>query len=385
MCPFCGSNIDKACLGRLGLTPEELHLVAEHARDGTLKDMLTVAEIALRRLDPEKMSTEFQVNNAMSNLREVSNTSLKTFIKETTDFIGLLCQGKETDKIRIIKEYEQKYQPVVESLQREILNRSKDIEKIERSNQMQYSELNQSIKEIKEKIIGTGIGNVSEMVTIRELKELVPSDSFSEARATKGGTDIIATVKENTTVRGTITISNKCTQKWESQFLSQINRDMKDDGSRFGILVTKAFPREALSSKAWIVDIEEGKTVILVKPEYASVCYFGLREALIYWFETRKMLKRKEEEFDESQKTFKALMIWINGEEFEESIRHIDNAKKATDETRNQVALMRNYINTQLDKVTKFQSSIEQNLIHVKSLVGKLREPLKSGSSEIFS
>ena len=81
---------------------------------------------------------------------------------------------------------------------------------------MQYSDLNQSIKEIKEKIVGTGIGNVSEMVTLRELKQMVPTDEFSEARASKGGTDILATVKENGTTYGTITISNKCTQKWES-------------------------------------------------------------------------------------------------------------------------------------------------------------------------
>lgn len=384
-CPFCGSNIEAASLGRLGLSVNELHLVAKHARDGTLKDVLTVAEIALRRLDPEKMSTEFQVNEAMSKLREVSDSTIKAFMKETTDFISAICQGKEADKIRLVKEYEQKYQPMIEALQKDILNRSKDIERIERSNQMQYSELNQGIKEIKEKIIGTGIGNVSEMVTIRELKEVVPTDSFSEARATKGGTDIIAVVKENATVCGTITISNKCTQKWESQFLSQINRDMKDDGSRFGILVTKAFPREALSSKAWVVDVEEGKTVILVKPEYASVCYFGMREALIHWFETRKILKRKEEESDESDKTFKALMMWINGEEFEDAIRHIDDAKKATEETRNQVVLMRNYINIQLEKVTKFQNSIEHNLMYTKGLVGKLRELLNSGSPEIFT
>ena len=344
--------------------------------------MLMVAEIAMRRLDPEKMSTEFQVDNAMSKLREVSNTNIKTFIKETTEFIGIICQGNEVDKIRIMKEYEQKYQPVLESLQKEILNRTKEIEKIEKDNQMHYTELNQSIKEIKEKIVGTGIGNVSEMVTIRELKEVVPNDRFSEARASKGGTDILAVVKENTTICGTITVSNKCTQKWESQFLSQINRDMKDDGSRFGMLVTKSFPREALSSKAWVVDAEEGKTVILVKPEYASVCYFGLREALIYWFETRKILRGKEEESDESQKTFKALTAWISGEEFEESIRRIDDAKKATEGTRNQLALMRNYVNTQIDKANKFQNLIEQNLIHVKSLIGKLRELLNNGSSD---
>jgi translation elongation factor EF-4 len=111
-----------------------------------------------------------------------------------------------------------------------------------------------------------------------------------------------------------------------------------------------------------------------------------MREALIHWCETRKILKRKEEEeSDESNRIFKALMVWINGEEFEDAIRHIDDAKKAAQETRNQVVLMRNYINTQLEKVTKFQNSIDHNLICTRSIVGKLREFLNSGSPKIFT
>lgn len=41
--------------------------------------------------------------------------------------------------------------------------------------------------------------------------------------------------------------------------------------------------------------------------------------------------------------------------EFEESIRHIDDAKKAAEGTRSQLVLMRNYINTQVDKVSKLK------------------------------
>lgn len=66
-------------------------------------------------------------------------------------------------------------------------------------------------------------------------------------------------------------------------------------------------------------------------------------------------------------------MAWINGDEFEESIRYIDDAKKAVEGTRNQLALMRNYVNTQIDKATKFQNLIEQNLTHVKNSIRKLR------------
>jgi len=160
---------------------------------------------------------------------------------------------------------------------------------------------------------------------------------------------------------------------------------MKDDGSRFGILVTKAFPREALSSKAYPVDVDDGRTIILVKPEYASVAYFGMREAAIHWFEARNALKRKEDEVEESERTFRALVTWINGDEFEETMGHIASASNAVEDTRRQLNSMRSYINTQLDKTTKFQDSVDQSLIHIKSLVTKLRYLLKCGSSNTFS
>jgi hypothetical protein len=379
-CPICGSNVGMSKLGRIGLSTEELDVIAQHTRDGTLKDMLTVAEIALRGLEPKKASVEFQINNALSKLREVTDGSLMKFMRETRDFVDKLCQDNKGDKIQIVNEYEQRYKPVVEALHKEIVDRTKNIEKLETTNQTQYSELNMSIREIKEKIVGTGIGNVSEMVTIRELKELVLSDSFSEGQSSRGGTDIIGTVVEKGAVCGTITVSNKCTQKWESNFLSQLTRDMKDDGSRFGILVTKAFPREALSSKAHIIHTEDGRTVILVKPEYATLAYFGLREAVIHWFETRKALKRKEDEAEESEKTFKSLTTWINGENFEESIRHMDSAKKAAVDTRRELTSMRSRLNLQIDRATKNQDSIEQSLLYTKTLIGNLRDLLNSGS-----
>lgn len=153
---------------------------------------------------------------------------------------------------------------------------------------------------------------------------------------------------------------------------------MDEDGSRHEILVTKVFPREALSAKAWVMDAEEGKTVILVKPEYASLAYFGLREATIHWFETRKILERKQDEVKESEKTFKALTMWINGDKFEETVRHIDNAKKAAEGTRNHLVSMRSYFITHIEKGIKFQDSIELSLTHAKSTVEKLRNLLNS-------
>jgi hypothetical protein len=110
----------------------------------------------------------------------------------------------------------------------------------------------------------------------------------------------------------------------------------------------------------------------------------AMREAAIHWFEARIALKRKKDEVEESERTFKSLITWINGEEFEETIRHIASARKAVEDTRRQLNSMRSYINTRLDKTTEFQDSVDQNLIHIKGLVTKLRNLLKSGSSNTF-
>ena len=50
-------------------------------------------------------------------------------------------------------------------------------------NQRQHSEFNTELNEIIRKIGGTGIGNVGEIITIRDLKQVSPMDSFDETRA----------------------------------------------------------------------------------------------------------------------------------------------------------------------------------------------------------
>jgi ABC-type transporter Mla subunit MlaD len=109
-----------------------------------------------------------------------------------------------------------------------------------------------------------------------------------------------------------------------------------------------------------------------------------MREAATHWFEARNALKRNEDEVEESARTFRAFVTWINGDEFEETIGHIASARNAVEDTRRQLNSMRSYINTQLDKTTKFQESVDQSLIHIKTLVTKLRDLLKGGSSDPF-
>ena len=130
-------------------------------------------------------------------------------------------------------------------------------------------------------------------------------------------------------------------------------------------------------------ETEEGKTAIVVKLEYVSLAYFALRHVAIHLFETQQILKIKDEETDEAINTFKILVAYINGREFQQGICYIDNAIKDAEATRNHLNQIRAYINTNIDKSVKLQNSVEENLNHARDLIGKLRELLNGSTTSL--
>ena len=81
-------------------------------------------------IDPEKATSEFQVTNAISKLREITNQCIRTFTIETREFVEKMCKENEGDKVQIVKDYEQKYKPVMEALQKEIVHATRASPKI---------------------------------------------------------------------------------------------------------------------------------------------------------------------------------------------------------------------------------------------------------------
>ena len=181
----------------------------------------------------------------------------------------------------------------------------------------------------------------------------------------------MAKVNENGIVCGTVTVSVKYAQTWSNEFMGQIARDMKKDGSRSGILVSKTFPREALSEKASVMKTDEGNSIILVKPDYAPLAYFGLRQATLVWFQTRQNEKNGDSGSDEMEKAFSALLAWINGEEFQEVITYIDCAITEANRTRETMHQIQNYIRTKTDDADKLQGNIIKYLTQATALSPK--------------
>ena len=150
------------------------------------------------------------------------------------------------------------------------------------------------MEEIRNRLFGTDVGIAQEVVTISHLKAGCPYDSFSEEQATRHGTDILGFVRENGMEIGKISVSVKRTKSWSSEFLDQLDRNIKQDNSQWGLLVSTAFPREALNNTIWTTYTKTRRMVLLVKPQLATIAYYAIREIVKYQFMLRRELVRLE-------------------------------------------------------------------------------------------
>ncbi len=68
----------------------------------------------------------------------------------------------------------------------------------------------------------------------------------------------------------------------------------------------------------------------------------------IVLFKTTKLQEFKERIAEEMEAVFKTLMYWINGEEFQETIKYFDNAVNEANKTKDQMISLKNILITKL-------------------------------------
>ncbi len=133
-CPFCGKETRVQDLGRIGLSPEKLAKLEEHIQNGTLGDILTIADTILQRLNPTSTSIEL--------------STVKT---------------------------REAYQ--------------------ERSSK-KFDEITKLIWTLNEHVTGRPKGDVAEMIVAEQLAQHFTDDEFDRTKADKAGTDIVAAIMQ---------------------------------------------------------------------------------------------------------------------------------------------------------------------------------------------
>lgn len=321
----------------------------------------------------------------MTTINDLEDSRTKCpMCSSTVNEIELGRLGLSNEQIRTLRHHikEETFGLLVQLV--DITMRKIDPDKMGLESEMKrvVSELQRTIESVKQKLDGTAIGKIGEIITIKDLKAVVSSDEFSEENAVKGGTDILATVKENSEAVGKIAISVKYDLAWKNEFITQLNKNMKQEGTNFGILVTKDFPSEALSDKAYVKETRVGGMILVVKPEYVSVAYPGYRLAVIAKQDAKTSIKNMQEQLEKHQTINKAVMDWIGGEGFMTATRNIDNAIENSTKTCGILNKIEKYVVREIGNANDEQDSLRQVLENSRILIQDLKNRLNQGEKK---
>jgi hypothetical protein len=323
-CPLCGATVKESDLGRAGVTKIELDIVKRYAREGTLGKLLQMVDIVMSKLDPERMNKELLTKNAVAEI--------------------LKALGIQEIAVK---------------------NSVEDMMKI--------------LNDLRLKIAGPGIGKIGESITLKDFKAAMPIDGFSEEKADKHGTDIVATVNENKTAIGKIAISVKYDNNWKSEFIHQLQQNMVHEGTDFGILATLSLPREALSNKVLVIETPASGMILVVKQEYAAVAYYGLRQALLAWEKAKKTISDAQNKMEEKSRVFKAVIDWINGRRLKETLEYIRASKELGKEISETATQIRDHTIRKVKNLLELQQQIQNNLTYANDSVNELKRLLDDG------
>ena len=315
-CPCCGTNVNVNDLGRAGITPETLERLGRYIHDGTLEEMLVIAESVKRQMNPSATSNELVIQKTMSE--------------------GFAELSKP---------------------------------------------LNQMSKTLAQIVGGTGKGEVAEMFTTEILRQLFPQDEFDATTAPKGGSDLIAKVFDKKTEVGKITISIKNTVTWKSEFLTQIEKNMEQDFTKIGILVSNKLPKKSNPTGETINN--NGVLYFLVHPEHVKALYVGLRQVVIHMHETNQFIKTKEQEIMSIGHISKAWIQWISGDDYKEWQQTLTRINEESEESVKELQTTSNKVVRDLKKTMDRQNRIQQFVLNQESLLDRLNNLLsKSGECE---
>lgn len=237
-------------------------------------------------------------------------------------------------------------------------------------------EVKGDVTEVVKRLAGTAVGKVGETITIKDLASLFKTDEFIDEYADKKGPDIIGVIKENEKSLGTVVISVKYDVQWKNEHLVQIRKNMKQIGTSFGLLVTKDFPKDALNEKAYVKTTKAGEMLMLVKPEYVAVAYYGFRQAVIAWQQASTVIKNEQDRIKEHQRISKVFIEWLSGKGFRQVIEGIDGGIEKSEEKIKQVELIESYLGKNFSKMKQDLKELGAQLREARSAIMDLKEML---------
>ncbi|MBT6647303.1 MAG: DUF2130 domain-containing protein [Thaumarchaeota archaeon] len=253
-----------------------------------------------------------------------------------------------------------------------------ELMKIETSLRKQLIPMSKTIAQLAG---GTGKGDVAELRITEALRQFYSQDEFDTTSAHKGGSDSIAKVCDKKIEVGKITISVKDTKKWNSEFKTQIEKNMVQDSTKFGILISETLPK-GTNETGEVVHSSNGGMYFLVHPKYATALYSGIRQSVIYMHETDQDLRSKEKELMQLGNISQALSQWISGDERKQFQLELNAINEDADETIQGLQKTRTYVEREVKKACDRQTSIKRHVLNQEGSLRDLTDMLKKSGEE---
>lgn len=365
ICPICGNLTSSNVLHKWGIDHDDLEYIKKLLEDGSFLSTLRLGELASKHLDPDRLTTDVQVRQSLETL----SRKAEELLKRQREHIEKITELEREDKKGLREEAFKEQKQIIEDYQKKLVDLQQQAKEITDRHFAETQQFTNAVRDIREKIVGPGIGSLEETSLAKELKSACPHDDFSNVKASKGGADIVAEVREGEQSIGKVVVSSKADDKWKNEFREQLRKNLEQERTRWGILVTKSFPSDALNDKAYLDD--EG--MLLVKFDYAPVAYLGMRQAVIHWHEAQTRLIEAENRIKHEKSILQAMREWVSGEKFSEFTDKIDDARKFSKETDDTIDDWESYSKRQSKKVHQMQQKLRLSLGDCDGLLDDLR------------
>ena len=166
------------------------------------------------------------------------------------------------------------------------------------------------------------------------------------------------------------------------EFKTQIEKNMAQDSTKFGILVSETLPKDT-NETGQVVHSSNGGMYFIVHPKYATALYAGIRQSVIYMHDTDQDLRSKEKEMMQLGKISRALSRWISGNERKQFQIELDAINEDADEAIKALQKIITNVEREVKKTIDRQTSIKRHVLNQEGSLRDLTDMLqKSGDGE---
>lgn len=286
-CPYCGQAlIDKKALIHLHKSQREL--------DRGERERLQVARRELEgRFRQKRLALEQNLERRKRSLRTQLLKELKPEIA---------AQVRRSERSRIEKE-RQRDEAEVARRERSLQQKVRRLERLLEN----QKEENERLQRATERLTPAERGEFAEEHIKDVLRQNFPEDRISKTTRGKAGSDIFQEVRVNDTAVGLILYECKDTTRWLNSYVSQCREQGKRHGTKYLVVVSRAFPRSEKN-----LFVRNG--VIVVDPSCLLQLAYVMRRLVLE-------VANADLSAGDQQRSIEELFQYVRSDEFRESLQ----------------------------------------------------------------